>query len=138
MTSCEELDVTGAELVLIPSVFAWPGFGVAFGPPAVTYPARGIAALWQPLARTSSDLAHLIGATRAMLLSALAEPASTSGLAARCDLPLSTTSEHLTIMRANGLIRATRTGRYLHHQRTPLGIALSPTIPPDRALPLSE
>ncbi len=66
-----------------------------------------------------------------MLLRALAEPASTSGLAARCDLPLSTTSEHLTVLRANGLITTTRTGRYLHHQRTPLGIALSPSATPD-------
>jgi DNA-binding transcriptional ArsR family regulator len=134
ITSREELDATGAELVLIPSVFAWPGAGVTFNPPAIIYPARGIASLWQPPARTPSDLAHLIGATRAMLLSALAEPASTSGLAARCSLPLSTTSEHLTIMRANGLISTTRTGRYLHHQRTPLGIALSPSAPPHQSL----
>jgi hypothetical protein len=132
IASCEELDATGAELVLIPSVFTWPGAAVNFDPPAIIYPARGIAALWQPPARTTTDLAHLIGATRARLLNGLAEPASTSGLAARCRLPLSTTSEHLAIMRANGLISTTRTGRYVHHERTPLGIALSPSTPPAR------
>ena len=132
VTSHEELDATGTPLVLIPSVFVWPGAAVGYDPPAVIYPARGIAALWQPHTRTGSDLTRLIGATRAMLLSALAEPASTSGLGARCDLPLSTTSEHLTVLRSNGLISTTRTGRYLYHQRTPLGIALSPSPPPAR------
>jgi DNA-binding transcriptional ArsR family regulator len=130
ISSCEELDVTGLQLVLIPSVFSWPGVGVGFDPPVVTYPARGVAALWQPPARTASDLARLIGGTRAMLLCALAEPASTTGLAARCGLSLSSTSEHLAVLRANGLITTTRTGRYLHHQRTPLGVALSPSTAP--------
>jgi len=125
LRSREELDITGRQLVLIPSAFIWPGVGVGFDPPAIVYPARGIAALWQPPVRAASDLAHLIGGTRAMLLGALAEPASTTGLAARCGLPLSTTSEHLAILRANGLITSTRTGRYLHHQRTPLGVALA-------------
>ena len=111
MTATQELDATGAQLVLIPSVFAWPGVGVNFDPPAVIYPARGTAALWQPPARTASDLAHLIGATRARLLGALEEPATTTGLAARCGLPVSTTSEHLSILRANGLVTTTRTGR---------------------------
>jgi DNA-binding transcriptional ArsR family regulator len=129
-TWCEELDAFGAEIVLIPSVFVWPGAAVNSNPPVITYPARGIATFWQPPARTPSDLGQLIGATRAMLLNALAEPASTTGLAARCGLPLSTVSEHLTILRANGLITTTRTGRYLHHQRTPLGIALSPSAAP--------
>lgn len=127
----EELDVTGLQLVLIPGVFAWPGVGVNFDPPAIIYPARGIAGLWQPPARAAGDLARLIGGTRAMLLGALAEPATTTGLAARCGLPLSTTSEHLAVLRANGLITTTRTGRYLQHQRTPLGIALSPSAGPD-------
>ncbi len=130
ISSCDELDVTGLQLVLIPSVFGWLRVGVGFDPPAISYPARGIAAFWQPPLRTASDLAHLIGGTRAMLLGALAEPASTTGLAARCGLPLSTTSEHLAVLRANGLITTTRTGRYLHHQRTPLGIALSPSTAP--------
>jgi DNA-binding transcriptional ArsR family regulator len=110
--------------------------GVNFDPPAVIYPARGTAALRQPPGRTTSDLAHLVGATRARLLAALEEPATTTGLAARCGLPVSTTSEHLTVLRANGLITATRTGRSLRHQRTLLGAALSPSAPPGlRAAP---
>ena len=121
----EDLDVAGEVLVLIPSVFAWPAAAVAFDPPAVTYPARGIARLWQPQAQASGDLARLIGKTRASVLTALAEPASTTGLAARCQIPVSSASEHLAVLRATGLVATTRTGRFLLHQQTPLGVALS-------------
>ncbi len=120
-----DIDASGAELVLIPSVFVWPGAAVSFDPPAVIYPARGIGQLWQPGARSADDLARLIGRTRAALLSALAEPASTTGLAARAGLPVSSVSEHLAVLRAAGLVTTTRTGRFLLHQRTALGIALA-------------
>jgi hypothetical protein len=73
-----EVDVSGTELVLIPSVFCWPGAGVSFDPPAVIYPARGVAGIWQP--HPAGDLGRLIGKTRATLLAALAEPASTTRL----------------------------------------------------------
>lgn len=125
ITAREDLDVAGAVLVLIPSVFGWPAAAVAFDPPAVTYPARGIARLWQPPAQASGDLARLIGQTRTKVLTALAEPASTTGLAARCRIPVSSASEHLAVLRATGLVTTTRTGRFLVHQRTPLGVALS-------------
>lgn len=114
-------------LVLVPSVFAWPGVGVMLDPPwqpTVIYPARGISDIWQPTRRAAGDVARLIGRTRAILLTALAQPASTSGLAARCDLPVSTVSEHLAVLRANGLVSTVRVGRSLLHQRTALGVAL--------------
>jgi DNA-binding transcriptional ArsR family regulator len=120
-----EIDVSGSDLVLIPSVFAWPGAAVSFDPPAVIYPARGIHGLWQRGARSSEDLARLIGRTRAALLTALAEPASTTGLAARTGIPVSSVSEHLATLRGNGLVSTTRTGRFLVHQRTALGLALA-------------
>jgi hypothetical protein len=119
-----ELDVAGTELVLIPSVFGWPGAGVAYDPPSLTYPARGVALIWQPPDRADGALAALVGPTRAGVLTALAEPASTTGLAARCGLPASTASEHLSVLRAAGLVATVRTGRFLLHQRTPLGVAL--------------
>ncbi len=120
-----EIDVAGRELVLVPSVFGWPYTGVTFDPPTITYPARGIARVWLPPAQAGSDLAALIGRTRAAVLTALAEPASTTGLAARCSIPVSSASEHLAVLRATGLVATVRTGRFLVHQRTPLGIALS-------------
>jgi DNA-binding transcriptional ArsR family regulator len=120
-----EIDVSGTDLVLIPSVFAWPGAAVSFDPPAVIYSARGIHGLWQQGPRSSDDLVRLIGRTRAALLTALAAPASTTGLAARTGIPISSVSEHLGVLRANGLVSTTRTGRFLVHHRTTLGLALA-------------
>jgi DNA-binding transcriptional ArsR family regulator len=123
--SSQEIDVSGADLVLIPSVFVWPGVAVSFDPPAVIYPARGIHGLWQQGSRSSEDLARLIGRTRAALLTALAAPASTTGLAARTGIPVSSVSEHLSVLRANGLVSTTRTGRFLLHHRTAMGLVLA-------------
>jgi hypothetical protein len=120
-----EMDLSGGELVLIPSVFAWPHPAVSYDPPAVIYPARGIGDLWQPAPRSDEDLARLIGRPRAVLLTALTEPASTTGLAARTRIPVSSVSEHLAILRAAGLVSTTRTGRYLMHQRTALGALMT-------------
>ncbi|HET6878264.1 MAG TPA: DUF5937 family protein [Jatrophihabitans sp.] len=120
--------LTDDGIVLLPSVFSWPDVGVLLDPPwqpTISYPARGTDRLWQPRLRTRAALARLIGSTRAAILLALDEPASTTGLAARCHLPLSTVSEHLAVLRANGLVATTRTGRYLAHQQTPLGTALT-------------
>jgi DNA-binding transcriptional ArsR family regulator len=125
MSYSREIDVSGTELVLVPSVFAWPHGGISFDPPAVIYPARGIAQLWQPEPHSGEDLARLVGRTRAALLTALAQPASTTGLAARAGIPVSSVSEHLAILRATGLVSTTRAGRFLVHQRTALGVALA-------------
>lgn len=123
-----EIDVSGTDLVLVPSVFVWPGAAVSFDPPAVIYPARGIHGLWQQGPRSGDDLVRLIGRTRAALLLALAEPASTTGLAARAGIPVSSVSEHLGVLRANGLVSTTRTGRFLLHQRTVLGLVLAESV----------
>lgn len=115
-------------LTLLPGVFGWPGLGVTHDPPAsptVDYSARGIASLWTPQPTAdSSTLARLLGERRAHILATLSEPASTTGLAARCQLPVSSISEHLAVLRAAQLITTCRTGRLLQHSRTPLGTAL--------------
>jgi DNA-binding transcriptional ArsR family regulator len=129
----EELDAGRAPLVLIPTALGWPHAAVAYHPPAVIYPARGIGLLWDPPARPGSALARLIGATRARVLGALTEPASTTGLAARTAIPVSSVSEHLAVLRDGGLITTRRTGRFLVHQRTALGIALCGTPGPPTA-----
>jgi DNA-binding transcriptional ArsR family regulator len=115
-------------LVLLPSVFSWPGLGVQLDPPwhpTINYPARGIAMLWHDQSPSPADLARLIGHTRALLLRALAEPASTTGLAARCSLPVSTVSEQLAVLRAARLVTTHRTGRFLVHTQSALGAALA-------------
>ena len=104
---------------------SWPGAAVSFDPPAVIYSARGIHGLWQQGPRSRDDLVRLIGRTRAAVLTALAAPASTTGLAARTGIPVSSVSEHLGVLRANGLVSTTRTGRFLVHHRTTLGLTLA-------------
>ena len=115
-------------LALMPSVFEWPSVGVTMDRPwlpTIDYPARGIAALWEPRTDPPAALARLLGQTRAILLAALTEPTSTTALARRCALPNSTVSEHLTVLRDAGLVTTHRTGRYLQHTRTPLGTQLT-------------
>lgn len=119
----------GEGLLLIPSVFVWPNVAVHVDDPwpkAVTYPARGTAALWERPAATDSDaLADLLGRSRARLLTALQEPSSTSQLAASLGLAVGAVGDHLTILRRAGLLHRARSGRSVLYQRTPLGDALA-------------
>jgi DNA-binding transcriptional ArsR family regulator len=119
----------GAGLLLMPSVFVWPGLAAVTDPPArpaLVYPARGIAELWQPARTRHSDaLARLLGQTRARLLESLAEPASTHTLAGRHGLAPSTVSEHLTALYHARLVTRRRHRHAVLYQRTPLGTDLA-------------
>jgi DNA-binding transcriptional ArsR family regulator len=119
----------GAGLLLMPSVFVWPGLATVTDPPArpaLVYPARGIAELWQPArTRHSGTLARLLGQTRARLLESLAEPASTHTLAGRHGLAPSTVSEHLAALYQAGLVTRRRYRHEVMYQRTPLGTELA-------------
>ncbi len=121
--------VRGRGLVLIPSVFVWPDVvAITDLPmqPTLFYPARGVGTLWPPApARGPGALGELVGATRAGLLRALAEEASTTTLARRIGLGLPTTSTHLKTLRDNGLVTSRRAGREVLHRRTALGSALA-------------
>ena len=121
--------LAGGGLLLLPSVFVWPGLTAVIDPPArptLIYPARGIAELWQPaLTGHSEALARLLGQTRAALLESLAEPASTHILARRHDLAPSTVSEHLTVLHHAGLITRRRYRHSVIYQQTPLGTELA-------------
>ena len=114
-------------LLPIPGVFAWPRVGVITVPPwqpAVLYPARGVAELWTTAAKPNDALAGVLGRTKATLLTALDEQASTSALATRVGLSNGTVSEHLTALRAAGLLTTARRGHTVHYRRTELGDAL--------------
>ncbi|WP_406092453.1 DUF5937 family protein [Streptomyces sp. NBC_01013] len=119
----------GQGLVLMPSVFAWPdAVGGIEDPwqPAVIYPARGIGGLWtEPGSTTPDVLARLLGRVRADILCALDEPAGTSALAHRLGRAPSSVSEHLSVLRAAGLLTSRRYGHQVLYERTPLGIALA-------------
>jgi DNA-binding transcriptional ArsR family regulator len=122
-------DLAGEGLVLMPSAFVWPGVVLVLDPPwqpTLIYPARGIAGLWQPpAAQPPAALGRLLGRTRARLLLALAEPASTTVLARRLGQSPSGVSEHLAALRNAGLLTSYRVGHQVLYERTPLGIALA-------------
>jgi DNA-binding transcriptional ArsR family regulator len=123
-----EVDLAGRGLMLMPSVFVWPH--VAYGvdlpwPPVLIYPARGVAALWSPGPAGAPDgLARLVGPTRAAVLAALDEPASTTQLVAALRLSVGGVGDHLAALLAAGVVTRARAGRSVLYSRTPVGDAL--------------
>ncbi|MFI9597193.1 DUF5937 family protein [Nonomuraea sp. NPDC052265] len=119
---------TGAGLLLVPSVFAWPRVltrSVASEPPQLAYPARGIGVLWESRSHAPMDaLAAVIGRSRALILAELDSPASTTELAERSGLSAAGVSQHLTALRAAGLTSTHRAGRTVFYARTGLADAL--------------
>jgi DNA-binding transcriptional ArsR family regulator len=127
---CATPDVPdGRGLVLVPSVFVWPSvLSIAAGDvPQLAYPARGLATLWERSAAAPDApdaLGAVIGRGRARLLTELGAPASTTELARRTGMSLAGVSQHLTTLRAAGLVVTHRQGRLLVSTRTPLAEAL--------------
>ncbi|BCJ35646.1 transcriptional regulator [Actinocatenispora thailandica] len=121
-------ELAGRGLVLMPSVFCWPEPISGFAPPwqpTVIYPARGIDGLWQPGPTATAALVRLLGANRAAILAALTEPTTTTVLADRLRLALSSVSAHLAVLRDAGLVTAHRSGRHVWYQRTAVGAVLT-------------
>jgi hypothetical protein len=120
--------LAGEGLLLVPTVMSWPGVRKMIAPyqPQLAYPARGIATLWEtgppPAPRA---LAALIGPTRAALLTALAEPSSTTGLARRLQVTASAVSQHLSVLRDAGMVTRSRIGRQVLYRRTRTGDTLA-------------
>ncbi|MEQ4207476.1 ArsR family transcriptional regulator [Actinopolymorpha sp. B9G3] len=121
------IDLGGRGLTLVPSFFC-RGTPVTLAnaelDPVLVYPIGPPPHWMQPTdIRDGTDrhLAALIGGPRAALLRALTSPLGTTRLAARTGLSLSSTSEHTAILRNSGLVRSTRSGRYVVHSLTPLG-----------------
>ncbi|AEV83687.1 ArsR family transcriptional regulator [Actinoplanes sp. SE50] len=117
------LDGTG--LLLIPSVLIWPRTAV-FGddpwPKAIVYPARGVGTLFELSPPAVPDtLAALLGRSRAQLLTALADPASTTHLATAFNLAPGAVGDHLSVLYRSGLLSRARSGRSVLYSRTPLG-----------------
>ncbi|MFB9473451.1 helix-turn-helix domain-containing protein [Nonomuraea salmonea] len=119
----EERRLGGRGLLFLPSAFMESvGAYLEEGwPYALVYPARGIAAV---PAAPDRRLAALIGRSRARILAELAEPATTTQLAALLGQSVGTVGEHVAALRGAGLIAGTRTGRSVVYARTPLGDAL--------------
>jgi DNA-binding transcriptional ArsR family regulator len=121
------VSLDGRGLLLIPSAFAANRpFVIDRAPwqPTISYPARGIATLWEQAAATPEGLGRLIGSSRAAVLADLSAPRSTTELAQRLSLGPATASHHLIALRDAGLVSARREGRAVLYARTPLGDAL--------------
>ncbi|MFC8825008.1 DUF5937 family protein [Streptomyces sp. NPDC057137] len=112
----------GAGLLLIPSAFTGPGVRTRTAPPdppQLAYPARGIGSLWstRPATRTGA-LSAVLGRSRALLLTELQTPASTTQLAHRTGLSPAGVSQNLTALKDAGLVSAHRAGRSVLYART--------------------
>jgi hypothetical protein len=127
--------LAGAGLLLLPSAFTWPALAVVIDEPqqpALVYPARGIAELWQPVTSAAREgLSRLLGRTRATLLASLREPASTTTLARRHGLATATVSQHLATLRDAGLVSPRRHRHSVLYQSTDLGDRLTTGRPAD-------
>lgn len=118
----------GRGLLLLPSAFAASRpFVMDRAPwqPTLSYPARGIATLWEEGTPAPDALVRLLGSSRGGMLADLDAPRSTTELARRLSLSPATTSHHLTALRDAGLVSARRDGRSVLYARTELGDALA-------------
>ncbi|WP_340537602.1 ArsR/SmtB family transcription factor [Nocardioides sp. GXZ039] len=91
--------------------------------PVLVYPARGAARLASaeedPAAE--SPAAALLGRTRAAALAATVQGVTTSELAGRCAIAVSSASHQATVLREAGLVASTRDGGAVVHRITDLG-----------------
>jgi DNA-binding transcriptional ArsR family regulator len=79
----------------------------------------------EPLSGAVPDgLAHLLGQTRAAVLTALTDGGTTGELARRLRISPAGASQHATVLRRAGLILSNRQGNTVLHTLTPLGTAL--------------
>lgn len=116
----------GVGVVLMPNAFG--ATYVYLDPPrayGLTYPAHGVAALWERGSPAADGLAALLGRGRAAVLTALDSPASTSQLVAQLSMTLGGVGGHLAVLRRAGLVSRTRSGRSVLYSRTPMGDGLA-------------
>lgn len=119
-----DLAVDGRGVTLSPSLFCDRVITLVDPalPPRIGYPARGRGTVWDPPAPAPpAALADLLGRTRARLLAALAEPASTTDLARRLGLSPAAVSRHLGVLHRAGLLTRARDGHAVLYLRSALG-----------------
>lgn len=121
------VDVDERGLVLMPSAYLWPNVATIVDEPwlpTIVYPARGIADLWEECRAPIDALARLLGRTRALVLSNLDKPVSTTALAATIAVSPAGVSRHLLALRDSGLVSTSRHGHEVRYSRSELGSAL--------------
>ncbi|MFD1151585.1 ArsR/SmtB family transcription factor [Saccharothrix hoggarensis] len=113
-----DIDVTGRDLVLAPSVLGRRDVVIQVDTPGqfvLYYPAQRVGAGRD---RGTGSIAQVVGHVRAALLADLGTARSTSELAARIGHSPSTVSHHLTALHRARLVTKVRAGRYVMYQRT--------------------
>ena len=123
-----DIRLEGRGLLLIPSFFC-VGRPVALAdpdlPPTLVYPARSGQPRATPLTSSAGpQLARLLGPTRAAVLQAVDGDCTTSELARRAGVSLSSASEHASVLRGAGLVSSSRRRNSVRHTLTPIGLAL--------------
>jgi DNA-binding transcriptional ArsR family regulator len=118
--------IDGGGLTLVPTMFTRRASApVGDGPPMIMYSARGQGALWETEhVANPAAVAAVLGETRAALLMALADPASSTELGVRFGVSASAVNQHLRVLRDAGLLVSTRYGRSVLYLRSELGSAL--------------
>ncbi|MFF2389294.1 DUF5937 family protein [Agromyces sp. NPDC058104] len=118
--------IDGLGLTLVPTMFTRRGSApVGDGPPMIMYPARGQGALWEAESVANpAAVAAVLGETRARLLSALGDPASSTELGVRFGVTASAVNQHLRALRDAGLVVSTRYGHSMLYLRSELGSSL--------------
>jgi DNA-binding transcriptional ArsR family regulator len=124
----------GRGLEVVPSLFCPSGYPLCMGddpdaPCILFYPVRlgpaDLARLWTFDGRPAQSLAALLGRSRAAVLDIVAaRPCTTSDLARRGGMSVSSASEHASVLRAAGLVASTRRGSAVVHTATALGVQL--------------
>ncbi|MET8516045.1 helix-turn-helix domain-containing protein [Streptomyces sp. NPDC005077] len=120
--------VRGEGVTLVPSIFVARASTPLDDdlPPTIVYPARGQGAMWSTTERPDAGAVRdLLGGTRAALLAALGEPASSTELALRLGVTTSAVNQHLRVLERGGLLNRARHGRSVLYYRSDLGETLS-------------
>jgi DNA-binding transcriptional ArsR family regulator len=124
----QRFDLAGTGILVMPCAFLWPTLMVdccGVDQPAVTYPTRGVAELWDDAVSELTDpLSALVGRTRATLLATLGLPRTTTQLAVQLGVSAPAVSQHLKVLKEAALVTARRRGRMVLYQRTPAASAL--------------
>jgi DNA-binding transcriptional ArsR family regulator len=119
--------VDGQGITLVPTIFTDRASAPtdATEPPMILYEARGQGAMWEPeTLATDAGAIRILGLTRAALLTALSEPASSTELGMRMGVTTSAVNQHLRALQVGRLVNSTRHGRSMLYFRSELGSAV--------------
>ncbi|WP_070010269.1 ArsR/SmtB family transcription factor [Streptomyces abyssalis] len=126
-----DMHLRGRGLLLVPSYFC-RRTPVALAdptlPPTLVYPARAPDRSGHMTGSTAEEtgahLARLLGVTRAAVLQSVGGNCTTTELARRAGVSVSSASEHAAVLRGAGLIASSRERNAVRHMLTPVGLAL--------------